>query len=217
MPFPWPAVISGVAGLLGAGISARGQERANAQNIALAREQMGFQERMSNTAVTRRMADLKSAGINPILAGKYDATTPPGALATVGNVGAAAVTGAAGAAQTAKSLSVMPYEIDLLKVRHDLVRNAENITSILGDVAEYIRDHDWSSMSKRFREDAESVIGALSKLVSDGFITLEDLESKLKSSRDEILTGMFDIVDDIVRWYRDNEPISRDPRRYRLQ
>lgn len=83
----WP-IIAAAAPYVGAALSAAGGMYANRQNKDMAHEQMQFQNNMSSTAHQREVADLRAAGLNPILSGTggMGAASAQGAMAQQSDV-----------------------------------------------------------------------------------------------------------------------------------
>lgn len=80
--FGLDAGLSFAGGLITNAFNASNRDKAAKEAKEAAREQMAFQERMSNTAYQRSMQDMRTAGLNPILAyQKGPASSPTGALA----------------------------------------------------------------------------------------------------------------------------------------
>ncbi len=121
---PW--IIAG--GAVGAAaISGQSQERANRSNRREARRNREFQAEMSNTAVQRRMEDMRKGGLNPILAGKFDASTPPGAMATMGASGSAAVDAGVKAASNIASAKLQRQQKQLADINEKAITQQINL------------------------------------------------------------------------------------------
>lgn len=84
--FDWNKALQTAVPLVTGGLNYLGQRDTNVANAQQAQQQMDFQKEMSNTSYQRGTADMKAAGLNPLLAySQGGASVPGGAMASMGN------------------------------------------------------------------------------------------------------------------------------------
>lgn len=107
----------GAAGAIAgsAALSMGGAMYQNRENRKQAEAQMDFQERMSNTAYQRQMADMKAAGLNPLLGLGSGASTPSGAMAQMENVAESAVSSVRDSIMADLAVDKQKEDIELTK------------------------------------------------------------------------------------------------------
>jgi len=115
------AVVGGGGNLLG-GILAN-QANARQQNRS-----QDYMAEMSNTSHQREVADLRRAGLNPILSANKGASTPASSPAKMENVIAPAVTGAMDAVRLKRDIGLADSQIGLNQANGEAAR-ASAITS----------------------------------------------------------------------------------------
>lgn len=119
-----PELLSAGGQLLGGLMGMKGQSDANKANATQAREQMAFQERMSNTSWQRGVEDMKKAGLNPALAyEKGGAPSPSGTAAHMDNAMASAGGTARAAADTYNNLAQTRAQVDQTRAQTELTRS----------------------------------------------------------------------------------------------
>lgn len=146
-----------------------GQQETNAANARQAQAQMDFQERMSNTSYQRASADMKAAGLNPMLAyAQGGASAPNGAQAVMQNAAAElgkTVSSAMEALSLRKDFEQKDASIDLIKqqdrnAKWDELGKIEDLTVKTADALNAAHEQNGRDLTPGYYQNLAKAIDA---------------------------------------------------------
>jgi len=155
--------------VLSSGLSFFGKRKQNKEAIRQSQINRDFQERMSSTAYQRSMADMKAAGLNPILAyQKGGASTPGGSLASVQDeLGPAVSTAMQSRRLTAEVKNMEAQNKNILETNKNLTEQNKNLRSQRGEIAARTRVHNADALLRTLAASSARAQAAAGKIDED--------------------------------------------------
>lgn len=125
----WQIALGAGAAILGGLLNKKGAEDSNETNKQIASDNTAFQERMSNTAWQRGVADMQAAGINPMLAtSQGPASQPSGSTTQVQNSMSPAISTAMQGMQVAHEYQQIQQSASQQKLMDAQAKQVQSVT-----------------------------------------------------------------------------------------